>query len=138
MVQSIKFSIFQISWPKEERRNASLLYNPATIKEMQVKYPYLPWLEYINAMLPDNVQVDENEVVIVSVPSFFEKLGDVIHSVPKRTLANYFGWRIVLATSGTLTDELRRRKILYFSSINGQREEEPRWKECASYTSSKY
>lgn len=105
---------------------------------MQEKYPYLPWLEYINAMLPDTVQVNETEVVIVNVPSFFEKLGDVIHSVSKRTLANYFGWRIVLSTSGTLTNQLRRRKILYFSSINGQQEEEPRWKECVAYTGSRY
>lgn len=34
----------QISLPNEERRNATALYNPMTIKELQEKYPYNNWV----------------------------------------------------------------------------------------------
>lgn len=127
----------QISLPREERRNATALYNPFTIKELQESYPYLNWLDYINAMLPGAVQVDENETVINTVPKFFEQLGSILESTPKRTMANYFLWRIVLTTSGTMTNQLRQRKLAYFTTLYGQLSEEPRWKECAQFSSDK-
>lgn len=70
--------------PSEKRRNASALYNPSTIKEIQSKYGYLDWLDYINALLPPNLQVNENEQVIVSVPTFFADLEKVLKETPKR------------------------------------------------------
>lgn len=88
-------------------------------------------------MMPAALQVDENEIVINSVPSFFEKLGDVIGSTPKRTIANYFMWRVVLTTSGTLTTELRKRKLEFYKVVYGLISEEPRWKECIQFTSEK-
>ena len=70
--------------PSEKRRNASALYNPTTIKGLQEKYPYLEWLDYINALLPTNLKVDENEQVIVTVPSFFAELEKILKETPKR------------------------------------------------------
>lgn len=131
------FVTFQISLPREERRNATALYNPFTIKELQEAYPYLDWLDYINSLLPEAVKVAENETVINSVPKFFEQLDSILQSTPKRTMANYFLWRIVLTTSGTLTNQLRQRKLAYFTTLYGQLGEEPRWKECAQFSSDK-
>lgn len=37
--------VLQISLPNEKRRNASALYNPFTIKELQKKYPYNNWVK---------------------------------------------------------------------------------------------
>lgn len=125
----------QISLPKEERRNATALYNPYTIKQLQESYPYLNWQEYINALLPQDLTVHANETVINAVPKFFEKLESVINATPKRTVANYFLWRIVLTVSGTLTNQLRQRKLEYFKAAYGLQGEEPRWKECVQYTS---
>lgn len=124
----------QISLSDEERRNATALYNPTTIKELQQSYPYLNWLDFINAMLPDNLNVDENEVVINSVPKFFGKLGEVLGSTPKRTVANYILWRIVAITSGTQTEQLRDLKFQYYKDVYGIRDKEERWKECITYT----
>ena len=70
--------------PQEERRDSNLLYNPFTIKELQVKYPYIQWLEYITAILPKDVKVDENEIIIVQEPSYFNQLGKILDETPKR------------------------------------------------------
>lgn len=121
--------------PREERRNATALYNPYTIKQLQESYPYLNWLDYINALMPYGLQVYDNETVINSVPSFFEKLGGVLESTPRRTIANYFMWRVVLTTSGTLTNELRQRKLEFYKTVYGLQGEEPRWKECIQFSS---
>lgn len=45
----------QFSLPREERRNVTKLYNPMTISELQEKFPSIPWLEYINRLLPEKV-----------------------------------------------------------------------------------
>lgn len=106
-----------------------------TIKELQEKYPYLNWLDYINAMLPNGLQVDENEVINNAVPTFFEKLGDVLNSTSNRAMANYFLWRVVLTTSGTLTQQLRDSKLDFYKAVYGLQSQEERWKECITYTS---
>lgn len=113
---------------------ATALYNPYTIKELQESYPYLPWLQYINALLPSGLVVDEDEIVINSVPTFFEELGEVLNSTSKRTMANYFMWRVVLTTSGTLNNQLRQLKLGFYKTAYGLQGEEERWKECISYT----
>lgn len=138
VVYNLLVNVFQITWPKEKRRNASALYNPFLIKELQESYPYIPWLDYINALLPEGLDVEENELVINSVPSFFTELGPILEQTPKRTMANYFMWRVVLALSGTLNNQLRLRKLAYFTALIGQQEEEPRWKECVEFTASRY
>ena len=76
--------------PQEERRDTNAQYNPFTIKELQVKYPYVQWLEYFNMILPNDVKVDENEIIIVNEPSFFDKLGNLLEETPKRLALLHF------------------------------------------------
>lgn len=106
-----------------------------TIREVQKKYNYLPWVEYINALLPDGLDIDENEVIVVSVPQYFEDLGHLLQKTPKKTIANYMMWRITAFSSFFLTEELRKRQLIYSTSLSGKQEQEPRWKECIDITS---
>ncbi|XP_037924758.1 neprilysin-2 isoform X2 [Hermetia illucens] len=135
--ESLQFEIdlANISLPNEKRRNSSALYNPMTIADIQTKYPYVSWLNYINALLPEGLDVDENEIVIVSVPTFFEALGDLIKRTPKRAIANYVMWRIHGFSAFFLTEELRKRQLQYSTVLSGRQEQEPRWKECVDITS---
>lgn len=127
----------QISLPREERRNATALYNPYTIKLLQKTYPYLNWLDLINAFLPSGLKVNENEIAINSVPNYFEQLENILNTTTKRAMANYLLWRAVLATSGTLTNQLRELKLEFYKTVYGIQSQEVRWKECIQYTSYK-
>lgn len=129
-VLNFEFALANISLPNEERRNATALYNPMTIKEVQQKYPYNNWLQYFNDILPDVSQVTEDEVIIVSVVKFFDQLGDLLKNTEKRTIANYVMWRITGFSSYFLTEQLRKRQLQYSTAISGKQEQEPRWKEC--------
>lgn len=102
------FIITQISLSRETRRNESSLYHLFTIKQLQASYPYLDWLDYIQAFLPAGSKLDENETIINCVPTFFEQLDDVLNSTSKRTIANYLLWRAVITASGTSTSEMRK------------------------------
>lgn len=52
-----------------------------------------------------------------------------------RTIANYMMWRVTAFSSFFLTEELRKRQLVYSTSISGKQEQEPRWKECVDMTS---
>lgn len=120
--------------PQEERRNASLLYNPTKLSDVQKEYPYVNWVDYINALLPDSVSVNESEIITVSVPSFFAKLADLLEQTPNRTIANYLIWRVTVYSTYFMSSKLRKRNLEYFTAISGKTEDDPRWKECVDLT----
>lgn len=121
--------------PSEKRRDANALYNPFKLSDVQKKYPYVNWVEYINVLLPKSLQIDENEVIVVSVPSYFDSLGKLLAETSSRTIANYMMWRVTAFSSFFLTEELRKRQLQYSTAVSGKQEQEPRWKECIDITS---
>lgn len=106
-----------------------------TVTEIQGNYTYVNWISYINALLTKDVQIKENEVVIINVPSYLAQLGKLLETTPKRTIANYMMWRITGFSSFFLTEDLRKRQLQYSTVISGKQEQEPRWKECVDITS---
>ena len=60
MLEVLRFemSLANFSLPREERRNASKLYNPMRVRDLSKFDPNTPWLDYINNILtPDIIQV---------------------------------------------------------------------------------
>ena len=67
MLQVLQFemTLANFSLPREERRNATKLYNKMQIKDLSALDPNVPWLEYINNILsPEIIQVDEDETIL--------------------------------------------------------------------------
>ncbi|CAB3250166.1 unnamed protein product [Arctia plantaginis] len=127
-----EMKLANISLPLEKRRNATSLYNPMTVAELQEK---IPWLEYINRLLTPHVNIGVDEVTIVSVPKYISDLEVLLETTPKRVQANYVMWRVAGASVSYLTDNLRRRQLAYVTALSGKTERESRWKECADNTS---
>lgn len=130
--QSLDFEIAlaNISLPSEKRRNVTLLYNPYTVDQLQREYPSVPWLEYLQTLLPSHVTIGNDELVVVSVPSYLKSLEGLLSHTPKRVMANYVMWRAAGASVTYMTEELRNRQLKYHSALTGKTEREPRWKEC--------
>lgn len=81
------YKYLQLSLPSEERRNVTKLYNAMTVHEMQSTFPTIPWLAYFNNILPGNVHITSDEVIIVAVPSFIKGLEKLVTETPKRCVA---------------------------------------------------
>lgn len=91
-----------------------------TIRQLQKKYPTIPWLEYINTILFPNAVVNEDEIVIVYAPAYISKLETLLEKTPKRVQANYILWRVVVSSVGSLTEQLRRRQLAFFTTVDGE------------------
>lgn len=97
-----------------QRNNLTHIYNPMTIQELQTNYPYVNWLEYFNLNLQNETHIDRNEIVIVLDKNYLQRLGSIIESTPKRTIANYFAWRLVFFGSFLLNDVLDNQRRQHF------------------------
>ncbi|KAG4067966.1 hypothetical protein HA402_010652 [Bradysia odoriphaga] len=144
MREALDFEIelAQISQNREERRNAEMLYNPMTIRELQqnASFAYVghTWTSFFNNILPPQSHVDEDTVVIVGAVSFFQQLGALIDSTPKRILANYAAWRQAVSSVNYLPSNFRSRQLEYERITTGRAEAYPRWLECVEITLSQY
>jgi len=130
-VLDFEIALANFSMPREERRNASRLYNPMKIKDLSQLDPNTPWLKYINRILtPDIIQVTEDEMIIVDVPSYIKKFSSYIVQVPPRVQANYLLWRAAAASMKYLNEEARKISLKFSQKLTGKKEETPRWRTC--------
>jgi len=81
--ESLLFEIglANITVPKEERRNASVLYNPTTLGELPILEALPPsWVTYIQILFEnaDKVTIDDNEKIIITDLEYFNKLSNLL------------------------------------------------------------
>ncbi|KAF2899680.1 hypothetical protein ILUMI_06498, partial [Ignelater luminosus] len=125
----IKLAKFSLS--PEERQDLTKLLNYMTIKELQEKFPKIPWLNYINGILHSEIKLRENDTVLVLVPSYFSSLEKLIENTPKRVLANYAIFRAVQDMISLLPKQMYRHFQTALQSLQGQSERPARWKHCS-------
>ena len=130
MLQVLQFemTLANFSLPREERRNATKLYNKMRIKDLTDLDPNVPWLEYINNILsPEIIQVELDEVIIVDVPDYLKKFSGYLTGVPARVQSNYMLWRVAAASMKYLNEEARKISLKFTKKLTGKSEETPRW-----------
>lgn len=108
-----------------------------SIAHLQTIYPYIPWIDYIKRIMPNHLNVTEDEIVVNTVPTFFAALGGLLSATPRRTVTNYQIWRTVESTVVYGTKELRAIQQEFNRVENGQLEQEQRWRECIDVVSIK-
>ena len=81
-----------------------------------------------------DIIVDENEVVKVSVPKFVTELKDLLSTVDNRVVANYMMWRYVKSVVSFLDRGAQDIGLNYSKVLYGQSKAPPRWETCVSVT----
>lgn len=105
---------------------------------LQETFPYIDWHKFIKWNLKNAVPVYENEMIIVPDVNYLHQLDVILQLTPKRTIANYFGMRLVLFSSDILNDELHHRLEQYHREAFGTLKTEPRIEECIKKTKELY
>ncbi|XP_055882072.1 neprilysin-like isoform X1 [Biomphalaria glabrata] len=120
---------------KINRVNKMDLLEPTTrVRQLEVKFPWLKWLDVFQGLVGSSgtVYVGPEEVVINTVPAYFEKLGPLLNSTSKRTLANFLMLPTLSFTSALGTE--------YITILDKYRKEmqgiqpAPRWETCVENT----
>lgn len=103
---------------------------------MNRKYGYVNWIEFFNSVLPSTIKVNGDELVWLAVPKYYERLGQIIRTTSRRTIANHIIWTGIYTITDYLNREVRDREFLYNKVQSGLGHEKPRWKQCVSHTKS--
>lgn len=121
-----------------DQRNISNLYNPMTVSELQQKYPYVPWLTYMNNLFNPYQTVESSDTVVLAGLKYFDNLNAILTRTPKRVQANYMYWRVVLHSISTLSKRIKKASEHLSLAMTGKVTRVPKWVQCVSYTSGRF
>lgn len=70
--------------PRVERRNLTIILNRLTIEEVQQKFPYINWLEFINGLMPERAQVTKDDIISITSIEYLRNLEKLLKATPRR------------------------------------------------------
>jgi len=78
-----EIELAKISLSEKERQNATNLYEPMKISDLQQKFPSIPWQEYMNKML-NPLTILQDDIIIVVSPKYLSDLETLLSNTSKR------------------------------------------------------
>lgn len=106
-----------------------------TLDQMQVRHPYVRWVDYVNMLMPPDVQVDGSEEVIVGYPNYMDGLEQLLSRTSARTLTNFMVWKVILDYSAEYLNAATTAKFdRFLETIIGPKRQLDRWEFCLELT----
>ena len=130
-VLKIETELAKHSLSNVERRDPQLLYHKMTLASFASSTPNFAFAKYLRAL--DTPAV---ESLNVTEPKFFTGLNEVLASTDLDALKTYLRWAAIRQTQGTaLPQTLDDESFNFYGKIlEGQPEQQPRWKRCVRST----
>ena len=127
-VLDLETELARISWPRTERRNNDLTFNPMTFADFLAAYPGFDWVAYFAAGgiadLPD---------LNVNYPS---TLLPAIDMVNNRPLAHWKAWltyQLISSNASILASEIDQENFSFYGTVlNGTPQQRERWERAVS------
>ena len=111
-------------WTNVECRDIQKGYNPFTFEEFKTKFEGVNWDAYFAAMGLNNI-----EKLVVSQPSSFLNILDVINTADVEALRAYVAAHYIDAAASYLSEEFALASFEFFGkTMSGTQEIRPRWK----------
>jgi predicted metalloendopeptidase len=100
-----EIELAKISQARENRRNATRMYNPMRVGDLQTLAPIIPWVDYINNILTDKIiQVKMQPFYIVTKLKYTTHMYNPMRVGDLQTLAPIIPW--VDYINNILTDKI--------------------------------
>ena len=111
-------------WTNVECRDIQKGYNPFSFEEFKTKFVGVNWDAYFTAMGLNNI-----EKLVVSQPSSFLNILDVINTADVEALRAYVAAHYIDAAASYLSEEFALASFEFFGkTMSGTQEIRPRWK----------
>jgi putative endopeptidase len=128
-VMSVEMALAKGSLDRVAMRDPATRYHPMSIDDLQAKTPNFDWKVYLARTLP------QAKTVIVSSLPYLDAANAEIGSADLATIKSYLRWHAVHGSASQLSKPFEELNFAFFSNqLNGQKEEQPRWKRCTATT----
>jgi putative endopeptidase len=129
-VMEIETTLAEASTSRTDMREPENRYHIYTLADFQKLTPGFDFAVYFK-----DIKIGQFDSLNVSTPNFFKALSELIDKEPIDAWKSYFRWHTLHASAPNLPKALFDENFAFFGkTLLGQKEPEPRWKECTSIT----
>ena len=122
-ILNLETAIAENLWPRNQRRNRDLTYNPMTFTEFKNTYTEFNWDSYFNA-----AGISQLEDLNVSYPSAMSPIINLVNSLPIDDWINYMTYRLIANSASILSEDLDNARFNFYSTVlRGVPEQRERW-----------
>ena len=122
-VLALETSFAENLWPRADRRNRDLTFNPMTYAEFKAAYPNMDWDAYWSA-----AGITEIEDLNISFPSAMAPIIALVDSVAIEDWVSYMSYQHISSLANVLSQEIDNENFHFYSTVlNGVPEQRQRW-----------
>ncbi|MDA1373049.1 MAG: M13 family metallopeptidase [Proteobacteria bacterium] len=122
-ILALETQIAEHTWPRDQRRNRDLTYNPMSYAEFVAEYSGIDWDAYFAAAGIENLE-DLN----VTFPSAMPPIIDLVNTLPVDDWKNYMTYRFIVDSAGVLSEDIDSEAFYFYSTVlSGVPEQRERW-----------
>lgn len=124
-IYALEEELARHSMTRVELRDPQKRYNKYRLTEFAQQTPHLPWIK-----LFDQLKMGSEDSLIVATPAFFIALSRTLDKVPLETWKSYLRFHTANDLAPYLHDAVGKRRFAFYgTTLRGQAEQRPRWKQ---------
>jgi putative endopeptidase len=129
-VMRIETALAQGSMDRVEMRDPEKRYHMMSVADLQQMTPNYNWQVYLDGIgLPQVKNIDVSSLIYVKTAN------DLLSTESLQAIKSYLRWHAVHESATLLSKPFEDENFAFFSAtLNGQKEEQPRWKRCTRMT----
>ncbi|XP_015784813.1 neprilysin-4-like [Tetranychus urticae] len=106
-------------------------YRRMTIASLSKEFRGINWRRLmINMFRWSNTEFSESDIFIIENQGYFKQLGSILRNTPERTIANFLGWRFVIAFGDYTVSQFRQFRFKFQRARKGLKSPEKDWEFC--------
>ena len=127
-ILNLETAIAESLWPRNQRRNRDLTYNPMTFTDFKDTFPGFDWDSYFSA-----AGISQLEDLNVSYPTAMSPIIDLVNLLPVGDWVSYMTYRLIVDSASILSEELDNARFNFYSTVlRGVPEQRDRWERGVS------
>ena len=123
LILELETKIAEHLWPRDQRRDRDLTYNPMTFSQFENDFSGFDWDRYFAA-----AGISELEDLNVSYPSAMSPIIELTTTIPIETWVGYMKYRYIVDSASILSEEVDNERFRFYSTVlRGVPEQRDRW-----------
>ena len=122
-ILALETAIAEHLWPRAQRRDRDLTYNPMSWDEFVAEYPGFDWALYFSA-----AGISDLNSLNVNFPSTMAPVIALVNDLPLEDWKSYLSYRLIAGSAGVLSEEIDQEAFHFYATVlRGVPEQRERW-----------
>jgi putative endopeptidase len=134
-VMRIETALAKGSMSRVDQRDPAKTYHVMTVAELNTLTPAFDWHSYLEGLGLYGDGTGKTKSVDIESPGYVKAVNEELTTESPDALKSYLRWQVVHKWARALSKPYREENFDFFSgTLNGQKEDQPRWKQCTALT----